>query len=257
MRGPVGGGGTGLDSVGRTHATQFFGDALGRPVGVEPAGVGQDPHGDSFDRVLGGLRTDTGPGPRERFPVGGDAEHGEQPGPVGPEFRGQGLPAACSSAAVSSSARAVARSTRLVTPKPRSRSRCCSAGRRRRGVSEAACKAGQNRLPGRAKWCPLQAEYSPGLIPQNRMVRPGPITSGTVVARAAASSAASGPRRGFRMGVLPPRLRSGRGFLRLGPAGRGCFPRPRPRPGARSAAAVRRACFAAAGTAGTRLRGRG
>ena len=52
--------------------------------------------------------------------------------------------------------------------------------------------AGQNRFPGRAKWCPVAAEYSPGLIPENSTRNPGPITSGMVRSLAAASSAAVG-----------------------------------------------------------------
>ena len=55
-------------------------------------------------------------------------------------------------------ARAVARGATLVMPSPSPGSRCCSAGANRRGVNPAACSAGQNRFPGRAKWWPVKAE---------------------------------------------------------------------------------------------------
>ena len=109
-------------------------------------------------------------------------------------------PPATSSAAVSSSARAVARGAMFVIPSPSRASSPCSAGRSSRGVNPAACSTGQNRLPGRAKWCPVAAETSPGLIPQNSTDSGGSSgpgsTSAMVRSRTAASSAAD--RRGTR-----------------------------------------------------------
>ena len=60
-------------------------------------------------------------------------------------------------------------------------------------MNPEACSAGQNRLPGRAKWYPVAAEYSPGLIPENSTRSPGATTSGIVVSRAASNC--SGARR--------------------------------------------------------------
>ena len=54
------------------------------------------------------------------------------------------------------------------------------------------CRAGQNRLPGRAKWWPVAAEYRPGLMPANSTRRPGATRSGMVRSRAAAISALRG-----------------------------------------------------------------
>src|SRR5208283_299814 len=76
-------------------------------------------------------------------------------------------------------------------PSPYSASNCCSPGASRRGVKPAACSAGQNRLPGRAKWWPVAAEYRPGLMPQKRTRNGWPgagSTSGTVRVRAASRS---------------------------------------------------------------------
>jgi hypothetical protein len=60
-------------------------------------------------------------------------------------------------------------------------------------VKPAPCSAGQNRLPGRAKWCPVAAVTRPGLMPQNSTRRggsPGPGSrSSTTRERAASSSA--------------------------------------------------------------------
>ena len=53
----------------------------------------------------------------------------------------------------------------------------------------------QNRLPGRAKWCPTAPDHSPGLIPTNTTSSSGPRTSGIVRPRAASSSAFEGLTR--------------------------------------------------------------
>ena len=63
------------------------------------------------------------------------------------------------------------------------------------------CRAGQNRLPGRAKCQPVAAEYRLGLMPQNstRSGSPGAgSTSGMVWFLAAASSAGLGRGDGER-----------------------------------------------------------
>src|SRR5436309_15201287 len=52
-----------------------------------------------------------------------------------------------------------------------------SAASRRRGVNPARCSAGQNRFPGRAKWCPTRADVSEGLMPTKRTRNPGAATS--------------------------------------------------------------------------------
>ena len=54
------------------------------------------------------------------------------------------------------------------------------------------CSAFQNRLPGRAKWCPTAPDHSPGLIPTKTTSRSGPRTSGIVRPRAASRSAFDG-----------------------------------------------------------------
>src|SRR6266540_1510636 len=77
-------------------------------------------------------------------------------------------------------------------PSPSSSRRSCSAGSSSRGVNPERCSTGQKRLPGLAKWRPVAAEYSPGLIPQNSTSRPGAITSGTSLPAAAASAAGEG-----------------------------------------------------------------
>src|SRR5262245_13751371 len=79
-------------------------------------------------------------------------------------------------------------------PYPRSSSSRSSYGVSNRSVNPAAWSVGQKRLPGRPKWCPIAAVYSPGLIPQNSTRSPGAITSGTVLSRAARSSARVGAR---------------------------------------------------------------
>src|SRR6266545_4498835 len=77
-------------------------------------------------------------------------------------------------------------------PSPSSSRRSFSAGSSSRGVNPERCSTGQKRLPGLAKWRPVAAEYSPGLIPQNSTSRPGAITSGTSLPAAAASAAGEG-----------------------------------------------------------------
>ena len=52
-------------------------------------------------------------------------------------------------------------------------------------MNPAAYSAGQNRFPGRAKWYPVAAEYSPGLMPANSTRSPGAATSGIVLSLAA------------------------------------------------------------------------
>ena len=70
----------------------------------------------------------------------------------------------------------------------------------RRGVRPARWIAGQNRLPGRAKWCPRAADTSDGLMPQNSTSRPGAITSGSGLGTPVSV------RHGDRS-VTPPRTR--------------------------------------------------
>src|SRR6266545_2712761 len=77
-------------------------------------------------------------------------------------------------------------------PSPSSSRRSFSAGSSSRGVNPERCSTGQKRLPGLAKWRPVAAEYSPGLIPQNSTSRPSAITSGTSLPAAAASAAGEG-----------------------------------------------------------------
>src|SRR5919107_1427111 len=88
-------------------------------------------------------------------------------------------PPARSSSGPRSAAPAVARSTRLVMPRPMASSSSSSSGASWRGVSPPRCSAFQKRFPGRAKWWPTAADHSPGLMPQNSTRRPGPSTSGT------------------------------------------------------------------------------
>ena len=104
------------------------------------------------------------------------------------------------SSAVSSSARAVVRSTTLLMPSPRSSTSSCRAGVNSSGVNPEAWSAGQKRFPGRAKCCPTAPDHSPGLMPQNRTLRSGAITSGMTTSRAASSSAAVGRGLAFAAG---------------------------------------------------------
>ena len=164
-------------------------------MGVEPARVGQQPDPGVPHRDI--LRADGGAGRVERHPVGGDPDDREpRAAAPRPPARAAARPPARTSSSVSSSARAVARATMLVIPRPSPRSSSCSAGRSRRGVKPERCSAGQNRLPGRPKWCPVSAVTRPGLMPQNSTAHGGSSgpgsTSGTVSARAASSSARVG-----------------------------------------------------------------
>jgi hypothetical protein len=97
-----------------------------------------------------------------------------------------------SSSADSSSALAVVRGTMFVIPSPKESSSRSSNGESRRGVKPESSSAGQNRLPGRAKWCPTAAEYSPGLMPTNNTRSPRAIKSGTVPLRASCNSRGEG-----------------------------------------------------------------
>ena len=63
-----------------------------------------------------------------------------------------------SSSAESSSAVAVVRATMLVMPRFRAMSERSSKPVNGRGVKPEAWRAGQNRLPGRAKWWPVAEE---------------------------------------------------------------------------------------------------
>src|SRR5262249_40036313 len=105
---------------------------------------------------------------------------------------GRARPRARISAGVRSPARAVARATTLVMPRPSGSNCCCSSGRSTRSVKPAAYSAGQNRFPGRAKWYPVAAEYRPGLIPANSTRSPGATTSGIVLSRAGSNCSGAG-----------------------------------------------------------------
>src|SRR5215467_1807644 len=118
-------------------------------------------------------------------------------------------PPARTSSAVSSSARAVARATTLVMPRPSGSRSSCSSGRSTRLVKPAAYSAGQNRFPGRAKWYPVAAEYSPGLIPENSTRSPGPATSGMVLSLAAVRSQDEGRRLPVTTSRLQPVVTTG------------------------------------------------
>src|SRR5688572_403819 len=72
-------------------------------------------------------------------------------------------------------------------PYPLFNSSRSSNGDNTRSVNPAAYSAGQKRFPGRAKWWPTAAVYSPGLIPEKRTRRFGAITSRTVLSVAARS----------------------------------------------------------------------
>ena len=163
------------------------------PVRVQPAGVGQHPH-PGARRAAPPAARPTARGRAERRAVGRDPDDREPGrGRCSATSARSRTPPATSSAGVSSSARAVARATMFVMPSPSAGSSPCSAGRSSRGVNPAPCSAGQNRLPGRAKWCPVAALTRPGLMPQNSTRSggsPGPgSTSRCVRSRAASSSA--------------------------------------------------------------------
>src|SRR5262252_271982 len=118
-------------------------------------------------------------------------------------------PPARISSAVSSSARAVARATTLVMPRPSGSRSSCSSGRSTRLVKPAAYSAGQNRFPGRAKWYPVAAEYRPGLMPANSTLSAGPATSGMVLSLAAVRSQDEGRRVPVTTSRLQPVVTTG------------------------------------------------
>src|ERR1043166_8228298 len=77
-------------------------------------------------------------------------------------------------------------------PKPAFSSSLCSDGCSSHSVKPERWSAGQKRLPGRAKWCPVAAEYRPGLMPTKGSCSPGATTSRMPLPAAAASSALVG-----------------------------------------------------------------
>ena len=103
----------------------------GLVVGVEAAGVGEDPGVAAAEGVL--LEADAGVFDAGDDAVGADADEGDDCGAPAFDFGFEGWPPARSSSSVSSSARAVARSTMLVMPNLRSRRRDSSKGRRGAG----------------------------------------------------------------------------------------------------------------------------
>ena len=127
----------------------------GLVVGVEAAGVGEDP---GVAAAEGGiLEADAGVFDAGDDAVGTDADEGDDGGAPAFDFGSRRWPPARSSSSVSSSARAVARSTMLVMPNLRSRRSDSSKGEKRRGVKPPPWRAGQKRLPGRPKWWPMAA----------------------------------------------------------------------------------------------------
>ena len=133
-------------------------------VGVEAAGVGQHPHPSALEAL--GLLADGGLAGGERDPVRRDPEERDErrlsrrePAPRAARRR-PGSPRRSSS-----SARAVARATRLVMPSPAAWIASVSLGCSVRSVNPASCSVRQSRLPGRAKCSPDQPEHSDGLIP--------------------------------------------------------------------------------------------
>ncbi len=149
---------------GLTQQGVLLGHRLRRPVRVEPAGIRKHPHPRAADPPL--LRTDPRSLLAEGGPVRGDADDRERRGRSRCAFSARSRPPSSSSAALSSSARAVARATRFVIPSPYASSSSCSAGRSCRGVNPARCSTGQKRLPGRAKWWPVAAGHQARLMPQ-------------------------------------------------------------------------------------------
>ena len=157
-----------------------------RVVGVQAARVGQHPHPRAAD--LGSSRRR--PDARRRW---GTRRCRRRPpawlAPVDLRFE-HFLPAPNSSAR--SDAAAVARETRLVMPSPHAGSETVRA--ERRGVKPGSCRAGQKRLPGRAKRWPTVAEKSPGLMPTNSTASPGATHIRNVVPIAVWRSAFAGFR---------------------------------------------------------------
>jgi hypothetical protein len=117
---------------------------------VQPARIGQHPDFRCGRRLR--LVPHRGPGALEGRPVRADPEHGEAGRPYRRSFRANRRPPRRSSSALSSAAVAVARATRFVMPSPQVRSSPSSQGRSSRPVKPPACRAGQKRFPGRAKW---------------------------------------------------------------------------------------------------------
>ena len=100
-----------------------------------------------------------------------------------PIFRSRACQPATYSAGFRSSIPGLGRATRLVIPNPKSTSDASSSNVRRLGTSRDSKSSFQKRFDGPAKWCPVCADRTPGLMPTNSTRTPGAIRSASAEPR--------------------------------------------------------------------------